>query len=59
MNVEFRRSFAKALKSVLDKSLLKKVKETIEKIEKAENLQEITNRKKLIRRRQSFSTENR
>lgn len=47
MKTEFRKSFIKDLKSVLDKSLLKKVKETIETLEKAKTLQEITNRKKL------------
>ena len=47
MKVEFRRSFTKDLKSVSDKSLLKRIKETIETVEQAETLKDLPNRKKL------------
>ncbi len=47
MKVEFRKSFTKDLKSVADKSVLKRVKEVIEAVENAETLTEISNRKKL------------
>lgn len=47
MKVEFRRSFTKDLENILDKSILKRVKEAIESVEKAESLAEIQNRKKL------------
>lgn len=47
MKVEFRESFAKDLKGVKDKSLLKRAKETIEAIEKADSLVEMSNLKKL------------
>ncbi len=47
MKVEFRRSFTKDLKNISDKSILKRAKEAIETIEKAETLAEISNRKKL------------
>ena len=47
MKVEFRDSFAKDLKSVKDKGLLKCVKDAIESVEKANSLSEIQNLKKL------------
>ena len=47
MKVEFRESFAKDLKGVKDKNLLKRAKETIEAIEKADSLVEMSNLKKL------------
>ena len=47
MKVEFRESFAKDLKGVEDKGLLKRAKEIIEVIEKADSLAEMSNLKKL------------
>ena len=47
MKVEFRDNFAKDLKGVKDKSLLNRVKEAIEAIEKANSLIEMSNLKKL------------
>ena len=47
MKVEFRESFAKDLKGVKDKSLLRRAKEVIESIEKADSLADISNLKKL------------
>ena len=47
MKVEFRRSFTKDLKSITDKSLLKRVKETIETVEQSKTLNDLPNRKKL------------
>ena len=47
MNVEFRKSFTKDLKSITDKSLLKRVKETIETVEQSKTLNDLPNRKKL------------
>ena len=47
MRVEFRASFAKDLRSVRDKGLLKQIKETIELVEQAQRLEEIANLKKL------------
>ncbi len=47
MKVEFRRSFAKDLKDVNDKGLLKRVRELIEAVEKAGSLVEMSNLKKL------------
>ena len=47
MKVEFRESFAKDLKGVKDKSLLKRVAEVIEAVEKADSPAEIPNLKKL------------
>ncbi len=47
MNVEFRKSFTKDLKSITDKSLLKKMKETIETVEQSKTLNDLPNRKKL------------
>ena len=47
MNVEFKDSFAKDLKSVKDKGLLQCVKGVIESVDKANSLSEIQNLKKL------------
>jgi len=47
MKVEFRRSFTKDLKSITDKSLLKRVKKTIETVEQSKTLNNLPNRKKL------------
>jgi mRNA interferase RelE/StbE len=47
VKVEFRGSFAKDLKGVKDKSLLRRAKEVIEAIEKADSLDEVHNLKKL------------
>ncbi len=47
MKVEFRQSFAKDLKGVTDKGLLKRVKELIEAVGKADSLTAISNLKKL------------
>lgn len=43
MKVGFKRSFVKDLKRVRDKALKKRVKETIELVEQAQNLQEVGN----------------
>ena len=47
MNVEFKASFAKDLRKVRDERLKERVRETIEQVEQAGSLQEITNMKKL------------
>jgi mRNA interferase RelE/StbE len=47
VKVEFRESFAKDLKGIKDRSLLKRAKEIIETIEKAGSLAEMSNMKKL------------
>lgn len=47
MRVEFRESFARHLKGVQDKNLLKRAKEIIEAVEKADSLINIPNLKKL------------
>ena len=47
MKVEFRSSFTKDIKTVSDKTLLKKVKEIIETVEKAQTLNNLPNLKKL------------
>ena len=47
MKVEFRESFAKDLKGVKDKGLLKRVKELIEAVESADSLMDTPNLKKL------------
>lgn len=47
MKVEFRTSFAKDLKKINDKALLKRVAEVIEEAERAKTLTEISNLKKL------------
>ena len=47
MNVRFRASFAKDLREVKDKEVLKRVKGIIEQVEQARSLQEIAHLKKL------------
>ena len=47
MKLEFRSSFAKDLKSIRDKALLRRVREIIEEVERAKSPSEITNLKKL------------
>ena len=47
MKVEFRESFAKDLKGVKDKGLLKRVKELIEALERVDSLVDTPNLKKL------------
>ena len=47
MKVEFRSSFAKDIKSVRDKALLKRVRELIEEAERSKSPSEISNLKKL------------
>lgn len=47
MHVEFRKSFTRDLKNISDKSILRKVKEAIENAEQADNLNDISNIKKL------------
>ena len=47
MNVEFRRSFARDLKSHRDKTFLKRVRAAIEDVEQAQSLSQISNLKKL------------
>ena len=47
MKVEFRESFAKDLKGLQDKNLLKRAKEVIEAVEKADSLMNMPNLKKL------------
>lgn len=47
MKVEFKESFAKDLKGVKDKGLLKRVKELIEAVEKVDSLIDMPNLKKL------------
>lgn len=47
MKVEFKDSFAKDLRSLKDKGLLKCVKDVVESVEKADSLSEIQNLKKL------------
>ena len=47
MKVEFRESFAKDLKSIRDKSVLRRTKSIIETVEKADSLTGLPNLKKL------------
>ncbi len=47
MKVEFRETFAKDLKGVKDKGLLRRAKELIEAVETADSLADISNLKKL------------
>ena len=47
MKLEFRSSFARDLKSIKDKALLRRVREIIEEVERARSLTEISNLKKL------------
>lgn len=47
MNVQFRASFANDLRKIKDKGTLRRIREAIEQVERAEVLQDITNLKKL------------
>ncbi len=47
MKAEYRKSFARDLKRIKDADLLRRVKEVIERVEQIDNLQQITNVKKL------------
>lgn len=47
MNVQFRASFVKDLRSINDKDTLRRIKETVEQIEQAQDLGNIPNLKKL------------
>lgn len=47
MKTAFRKSFERDLRNLKDTALLRKVKEKIEEIECAEDLQEVTNFKKI------------
>ena len=47
MNVQFRASFARDLKKISNKDILQHVRETIEQIERAPSLQEISGLTKL------------
>jgi mRNA interferase RelE/StbE len=47
VNVEFRKTFEKDLKKINDKSLLVKIKSTINSVEAAANLDDVANLKKL------------
>jgi mRNA interferase RelE/StbE len=47
VKVELRESFAKDLKALQDKNILKRAKEVIEAVEKADSLMSIPNLKKL------------
>ena len=47
MKTQFRESFGRDLKAIKDKDLLKRVRETIDAIENADSLADLTNLKKL------------
>ena len=47
MNIAFRKSFARDLKKIKDRTLLERVQEVVEEVEAAGELQEINNLKKL------------
>jgi mRNA interferase RelE/StbE len=47
MNVEFRKSFEKDLSKIRDESVLQRIQTVIEEVEKAENLGDVNNIKKL------------
>ena len=47
MKALFRASFAKDLSGIKNKDILRRIKEAVEQVEKAQSLQEITNIKKL------------
>ncbi len=47
MTLEFRASFARDLRSIRDRSILRRVRETIAEVEAAANILEIRNLKKL------------
>ncbi len=57
MKVEFRQSFAKDLKGVAERGLLKRVKDVIEAVERADSLTDISNLKEAQRRRELFPLE--
>jgi mRNA interferase RelE/StbE len=48
VRIQFRASFAKDIRSIKNKELLDRIKETIEQVEKARGPQDITNLKKLM-----------
>lgn len=47
MKTQFRASFAKDLRGIKNKAVLRQIKETIEQVEKAKTSHDITNLKKL------------
>ena len=47
MNVSFRSSFARDLNRITDKNLLRRVRETIEDVERAQSINDLPNLKKL------------
>lgn len=47
MNVEFRASFARDLKRIKDEKLEARVRQVIDRVERAQSLQEVENLKKL------------
>ena len=47
MKIEFRSSFARDLKNVRDRNLLKRIREKVEEVEQAQTLSEISQLKKL------------
>ena len=47
MNAEFKESFAKDLRDIKDRALLKRVEELIDRVEQAQHISEISNLKKL------------
>lgn len=47
MNVQFKKSFAKDLRSIRNQSVLDRVKETVEQVEQAASTKDIANLKKL------------
>ncbi|MEW5817049.1 MAG: type II toxin-antitoxin system RelE/ParE family toxin [Spirochaetota bacterium] len=47
MNVQFRVSFSKDIRNIKNHDLLSRIKEAIERVEKAQNLQDISNLKRL------------
>ena len=49
MNGQFKASFAKDLRNIKNKDLLNRIKEAIEQLEKAQNLQSIANTKNRAR----------
>lgn len=47
MKTQFRRSFARDLRSIKDNELLNRIKETVELVEKAQSAPDVINLKKL------------
>ncbi len=47
MNVRYEKSFARDLKNIREKALLKRVKNVIDEVKNADNIQKISNLKKL------------